>query len=213
MNTKISRHRQQDGFTIIELMLTIAIAGALLAVGIPSWIEMVKNNCLTSKTNAIVGGIQVARATAISKQREIIFSAHCHVDEANDGADGVCASSDEFGPGALIFEDIDGDSIGDLNVEDLNGDGDLDAGEDTNGNGKLDYEVIRLLEFSCDATANDVDDREQVSFLADGTTSLPVGADWEIDICDDRDSSSYNGRRITVSPVGRVTTDGDYTCP
>ena len=213
MNRKNATTYVSRGFTIIELMLTIGIAGALLAVGIPSWVEMTKNNCLTSKTNSIVGGMQAARATAISKQQDVIFSAHCHVDEANDGADGVCASGDEFGPGALIFTDIDGDTIGDLNVEDLNGNGTLDAGEDTNGNGKLDFEVVRLLELSCPATVDDTNDMEQVTFFSDGTTSLPVGTDWELDVCDDRASSEYQGRRIALSPVGRVTSTSNFTCP
>lgn len=213
MNRKNFTRHASRGFTIIELMLTIAIAGALLTVAIPGWVEMTKNNCLTSKTNAIVGGMQAARATAISKQQDVIFSAHCHVDEANDGADGVCDAADEFGPGALIFTDIDGDSIGDLNVEDLNGNGSIDSGEDINGNGKLDFEVVRLLELSCPATVDDTNDFEQVTFFADGTTSLAVGTDWLFNVCDDRDSSDYQGRRISLSPVGRVTTNSNFTCP
>jgi type IV fimbrial biogenesis protein FimT len=49
------------GFTIIELMLTIAIAAVLLAVAVPSYTNMVLNNCLTAKTNSFVSAMQLAR--------------------------------------------------------------------------------------------------------------------------------------------------------
>ena len=64
-----ARHSPQCGFTLIELMTAIALAGILLAIGIPSYNEMIRNNCLTTNANALVTSIQVARTEAI-KRRE-----------------------------------------------------------------------------------------------------------------------------------------------
>ena len=41
----------QSAFTILELMITVAIAGILAAVAFPSYQTMVKNNCMTTTTN------------------------------------------------------------------------------------------------------------------------------------------------------------------
>ena len=64
-----------SGFTIIELMLTITIAGILLAVALPNYQSLVKNNCLTTKANALVGSLQMARSEAIKVRQSMTVSA------------------------------------------------------------------------------------------------------------------------------------------
>ncbi|RZL86396.1 MAG: prepilin-type N-terminal cleavage/methylation domain-containing protein [Variovorax sp.] len=60
------RHRP-DGFTLIELMVTIAIAAILLMVAAPSFVTMQRNSELTAAANALVAGINAARGEAMKR--------------------------------------------------------------------------------------------------------------------------------------------------
>ena len=197
---------RNTGFTIIELMLTIAVAGVLLAVGVPSFVNMTKNNCLTNKTNSLISAFQIARSTAITERNDIILAAKCMSDtEDNNGvADGSCATGDEYGPGVVVFRDIDGDNLADSEANDVNGDGDID---------EEDFEIIRVIDFTCAATIDETANRTSFTYQADGTTTLAAGTTGFFNICDDRASSEYTGRRITVNAIGRPHAEADFTCP
>lgn len=201
-----------SGFTIIELMLTIAVAGALLAIGVPSYVTMVKNNCLTNKTNAFVGAMQLARSKAITERADVLVTARCNLDEDNDGnGDEACDSANEFGDGVAVFIDLDADGFADTDIyiEDTNQNGVLDSGEDLNGNNRIDFELVYNVEFTCPATINDRFDAVTYTYTIDGTGS-PIG---EMEVCDDRANTEYEGRLITLSRTGRTTTASNHTCP
>ncbi|MGR9089573.1 MAG: GspH/FimT family pseudopilin [Gammaproteobacteria bacterium] len=213
---------QNAGFTIIELMLTIAIGAVLLAVAVPSYTNMVMNNCLTTKTNAIVGAMQLARSTAITVRDNVSVGAiTCRMDENNDGsADGSCDSSDDYGDGIVVYRDIDDDGFADSAVEDTNDNGVLDVGEDLNGNGILDNELIKVVRFGCAATIDETTDSgaggsdatansTQITYNMKGSISV-LGT---FNVCDSRDSSEYRGRQVSLSRTGRPATDSDFTCP
>jgi type IV fimbrial biogenesis protein FimT len=61
------RSRRSDGFTLIELMVTIAIAAILLMVAAPSFVTMQRNSELTAAANALVAGINAARGEAMKR--------------------------------------------------------------------------------------------------------------------------------------------------
>jgi type IV fimbrial biogenesis protein FimT len=67
------RSSKANGFSTIELMLTLLIAGILLAVGIPSFQTIIKNNRLTVTTNEVVGAIGFARAEAVKRGASVHF--------------------------------------------------------------------------------------------------------------------------------------------
>ncbi|HTP40031.1 MAG TPA: GspH/FimT family pseudopilin [Steroidobacteraceae bacterium] len=62
------RKATQPGFTLIELMFVIAIAGILFAIAIPNMGTFTKNNRLTSAANDLLRGIELARTEAIKRQ-------------------------------------------------------------------------------------------------------------------------------------------------
>ncbi|TAL80668.1 MAG: prepilin-type N-terminal cleavage/methylation domain-containing protein [Candidimonas sp.] len=55
------------GFTLIELMVTIAIAAVLLTLAAPSFTSMVRNNRLTAQADGLTAALNYARSTALSQ--------------------------------------------------------------------------------------------------------------------------------------------------
>jgi type IV fimbrial biogenesis protein FimT len=66
-------HRSLRGFTLVELMVSLAIVGALLAMGVPSMSAMIQNAKLGSATKSYLIGIQTARAEAIRMNVPVDF--------------------------------------------------------------------------------------------------------------------------------------------
>jgi type IV fimbrial biogenesis protein FimT len=66
---RLSRHPR--GFTLIELMVTIALAGILLGLGVPSFIEMYVRNRLATYSNDFTGSVNYARSEAIRRGKPV----------------------------------------------------------------------------------------------------------------------------------------------
>lgn len=58
------RYRQR-GLTLIELMVTLAVAIILVAVGMPLFNNVVENNRATTRVNALSYALQLARSEAV----------------------------------------------------------------------------------------------------------------------------------------------------
>lgn len=57
----------QPGFTLIELMVTIAVAAVLMVVAAPSFVTYQRNAELTSLTNTLMASINAARGEAMKR--------------------------------------------------------------------------------------------------------------------------------------------------
>ena len=62
MTNRPKRH----GFTVIELMITMAIAAVLLGYALPSFNDFVTQRSMTSKINEFVLAIAYARSEAVT---------------------------------------------------------------------------------------------------------------------------------------------------
>ncbi len=66
------RHKdKQTGFSLLELMATVAVGGILLAIGLPSFVNLIKSNRLTTQTNSVLTALHLARNEAINRGHNI----------------------------------------------------------------------------------------------------------------------------------------------
>jgi type IV fimbrial biogenesis protein FimT len=65
------RKTSQDGFTLIEVLMTIAIAAIVATIGIPSFRYVTNSNRIAGEVNGLLGDLQFARAEAIKEGQNV----------------------------------------------------------------------------------------------------------------------------------------------
>ena len=68
---KIYMQKLSNGFTMIELLVAVTVVGIVLAIALPSYDTVVKNNCLTTNTNSLVTSLQMARSESTKLRQNI----------------------------------------------------------------------------------------------------------------------------------------------
>ena len=63
---------RMKGFTLVELMVTVAIAAILLAIAMPSLESISNNNALKSTTRDLVSTINTARSQSLSTRTNVL---------------------------------------------------------------------------------------------------------------------------------------------
>jgi type IV fimbrial biogenesis protein FimT len=87
------------GFSLIELMVTIAIVAILVAVAFPSFEGSIRNNRLASATNEMLASLSLARMEALRNPEGAVLCAT---------ADGTTCGND-WNSGWMVFIDVNGD--------------------------------------------------------------------------------------------------------
>ncbi|KRB67837.1 GspH/FimT family pseudopilin [Noviherbaspirillum sp. Root189] len=79
MNARtFSRHspkaQTQSGFTLPELLVTVAITGVLLGIAVPSFSEFIKGMAVRSASFDLYSALTLARSEAIKRNREVVLT-------------------------------------------------------------------------------------------------------------------------------------------
>jgi type IV fimbrial biogenesis protein FimT len=94
---------ERDGFSLIELMVVLALAALILSIAAPNFGEFRRNHRMTGIANDFLGATQSARTEAIKRQRPV---AVCPSDDPE--ADAATCSGGPF-RGWIAFVDADND--------------------------------------------------------------------------------------------------------
>lgn len=88
-----------SGFTLIELMVTIAVAAILLGVAVPNFVVFLQNNRLVSQINELSGMLNFARSEAVKRAAIVRVCSRLN--------DTTCAGGLVWDAGYLVFLDPD----------------------------------------------------------------------------------------------------------
>lgn len=94
------------GFSMIELMITIAVAAILLAMAIPSFTSFLNANRVTSQANELLATFQIARIESIRRGARVVV---CGSNNANAATPSCSAGASWLG--WIAFVDADRDNI------------------------------------------------------------------------------------------------------
>jgi type IV fimbrial biogenesis protein FimT len=106
MDTKQSK-RHAPGFTLVELMMTLALVAIIVSLAAPPLRELVINNRAQSSADELLSMMQYTRSEAIKRNTAVTA---CKVDPDDSEA---CSSdaADGWHQGLLVFIDADADSV------------------------------------------------------------------------------------------------------
>lgn len=175
----------QVGFTLLELMITLAIAAILLSVGIPSFSALIKDSHLTVSNNDLVTAFNVARSEAVKRGVRVTV---CK--SANQTS---CTTSNGWEQGWLVFTDENNNGAYNSATETL-------------------LRVHPVLEASVTAVG-DGTVTNYVSYVMSGKSQQAGGGLQSGTILVRDDRTGAFGRNLTISQTGRVSTVTGVTVP
>lgn len=103
--------KRVPGFTLIEMMVTIAIMGILLAIGLPSFQQLIVNNRIVTNTNEMIADLAMARSEALKRGGNVVVT----VCATTDGSS--CSGASDWSGGRLVF--VDAGTVGSVDSGDV----------------------------------------------------------------------------------------------
>jgi len=169
---------------MIELMLGLAVFFILIGVGVPGYIDYVRNAELSNTAAALFADIYYTRSEAIKRKTSITICPSVDASATNPACD---ASATTWTPGWLIFIEVDGTVGYQSGTTDVL----LKIGRPPSTN----------IQITANSNANN-----NISYNSDGSLNV-IDATSIYAICDDRDQDGNydeaNSRRISIAAIGR----------
>lgn len=94
---------RQAGFNILELMITMMIAGLVLGIGVPSFTQFIANSRMAGAANDLTTSIHTARTEAVKRRGTVTICASSNWSDANPDCDLGGGTT-----GWIVFADVNG---------------------------------------------------------------------------------------------------------
>ena len=98
-----ARGTRQSGFTLIEMLMALTVAGIVIALAVPSFRYITNSNRIASEINGLLGDLQYARAEAIKEGRSVTVC----VSASGTG----CAGTTTWQNGWIVFQDPNANGV------------------------------------------------------------------------------------------------------
>jgi len=171
------------GFSLVELMVTIAVLGVITAIAIPSFNEILDSSRRSSVAGELVSDFALARTEAARRGKRVTVCV------SSDGA--TCSSSaTDWNSGWIVFFDVTADGV----LTTADGDELLRRRDALSGG-------LSFVSSSFAATG-------RIQFRPSGA----VDSGGNLLLCK-LGKSGANGRRVSLSPSGAVIRTTGVTCP
>ena len=93
--------KRNYGFTLLELLITMTLISLVMAIGIPSMRDFIKNDRLVTQINTLVGQLAYARSEAVTRHVPVVICASDNL---------TSCSSTNWAEGWILFVDADSSS-------------------------------------------------------------------------------------------------------
>lgn len=108
----LPRLHRQAGFTVTELLTTMAVVGISLSIAVPSFQTVVNNNRRATAVNQLSSSLHIARSEAITRNVQVTIC---------QSADGDACDGAAWEDGWIYFTDLDQDRVLDAGEQLLGG--------------------------------------------------------------------------------------------
>jgi type IV fimbrial biogenesis protein FimT len=164
------------GFTLIELVVTLAVAAILITVAVPSMRTFIQNGRINTQINDLVGDLSLARSEAIKRRTNV------GVCKSVNGT--TCAGGGNWRDGRAIFVDVNNNST-------------WEAGE------KI-LRFREGLASAADTLTTSAELPDPIIFRPNGASSVPLaGPVGLFTFCDVRGAS--HGRQVSLNSLGQTS--------
>ena len=99
--------KKQEGLTLLELLVVLAVASILLSVGVPSFRSVIMDNRMSDQSNAFMSSVNAARSAAVRYQRDATV---CPMLDYEDALP-ACEVTNDWSNGWIVWVDRNRDGI------------------------------------------------------------------------------------------------------
>lgn len=169
-----------NGFTLVEAVVTLAVAAILITVAIPSFRNIIQNNRATSLTNRLVTSINLTRSEAVRRQMPVAICPSADPQATPPS----CAATTDWSTGWIVFTDTEAGTLASF-----------DSGTDV---------VLRRGSPLSDGASLTSGGADAVRYMPSGLVDDPANAPFDFTLALP-DCSGNSQRNLEISPTGQVS--------